>query len=101
MLKGVHVLLTFCLLYAGTAAAEYRVFSLIIVNQKTQSTRQIQSTLDPEQYKNLYPLNVDESIAYVDTWRCKGRTDSFQNHCENPKQEPFKLQSLDRSPANN
>lgn len=83
------------------AFAEYRVFSLIIVNQKSQATRQIQSTLDPEQYRTLYPLNADEIIAYVDTWRCKGRTDWLQPHCENPNKEPFKYPSLDRSPASN
>jgi hypothetical protein len=83
------------------AFAEYRVFSLIIVNQKSQATRQIQSTLDPEQYRTLYPLNSDEIIAYVDTWRCKGRTDWLQPHCENPNKEPFKYPSLGRSPASN
>lgn len=83
------------------AVAEYRVFSLIIVNQKNQATRQIQSTLDPQQYKTLYPLNSDEIIAYVDTWRCRGRTDWLQTHCENPNKEPFKYPSLGRSPASN
>lgn len=94
----VSVILVFL---TSTAFAEYRVFSLIIVNQKNQATRQIQSTLDPEQYRTLYPLNSDEIIAYVDTWRCKGRTDWLQPHCENPNKEPFKYPSLGRSPASN
>jgi hypothetical protein len=85
----------------GQAYADYRLFSLIIVNQKNQTTRQIQSTLDPEQFKTLYPLNSDEIIAYVDTWRCRGRTDWLQTHCENPNKEPFKYPSLGRSPASN
>lgn len=80
--------------------AEYRVFTLLIENQKTLTNRQIESTLDPEQYITIFPLTPDEKITYVDTWMCKGRTDFLRPHCEKPQTE--KLQNnknLDRSPA--
>ncbi|AGH95865.1 hypothetical protein [Pseudobdellovibrio exovorus] len=73
--------------------AEYRVFVLHIQDQATESTRQVQSTLDPEQYKSVYPLKPSEIITYVDTWRCRGRTDFFKEHCPNPKtREPAEAQ---------
>lgn len=64
--------------------AEYRVFVLHLENKKNKVTRQIQSTLDPEQYVNLYPLSPDEVMTYVQTWRCHGRTDFFKSHCPEP-----------------
>lgn len=67
------------------AQAEYRVFVLHIQDQATETTRQIQSTLDPDQFKSVYPLKSTEVITYVDTWRCRGRTDFFKEHCPNPK----------------
>ncbi|MGZ3691169.1 MAG: hypothetical protein ACXVAX_06685 [Pseudobdellovibrio sp.] len=82
------------------ATAEYRVFTLLIENQKTQVNRQIESTLDPEQYIGLYPLSQDERISYVDTWMCKGRTDFLRSHCEKPLNlKADARQQLDRSPA--
>lgn len=69
---------------AFTAQAEYRVFTLNLENTKTKAVRQIQSTLDPEQYASIYPLNKDEKLTYVQTWRCRGRTDFFKPHCAPP-----------------
>ena len=80
--------------------AEYRVFTLLIENQKKQINRQIESTLDPEQYIYLYPLSQDEKISYVDTWMCKGRTDLLKPHCEKPlNTKADARQQLDRNPA--
>lgn len=66
------------------AQAEYRVFTLVLKNSQTQVTRQIDTTLDPEQYMTIYPLGINETLAYVDTWMCKGRTDFFRPHCDKP-----------------
>ena len=66
------------------AKAEYRVFSLLISNPAQQKFRQIETTLDPEQFITLYPLNQGEVISYIDTWRCNGRTDGFRSHCAHP-----------------
>ena len=82
------------------AQAEYRVFTLLIENTKSQVNRQIESTLDPEQYIYLYPLAQDERISYVDTWMCKGRTDFLKPHCEKPlNTKADARQQRDRSPA--
>lgn len=69
-----------------SARAEYRVFVLQITNSKTQASRTLYSTLDPLQYKSIYPLALDESINYVDTWRCKGHTGHFKILCAKPPQ---------------
>jgi hypothetical protein len=44
----------------------------------------IQSTLDPNQYPGYYPLEKDESIVYVDTWKCPGRTGDYKPLCQRP-----------------
>lgn len=67
------------------ARAEYRVFTLHIINRTNQQTKQIETTLDPEQFISFYPLKVNEEISYIETWRCHGRTDFFKSHCENPR----------------
>jgi hypothetical protein len=66
-----------------SAFAEYRVFNIQIKNPT--ATRTIQSTLDPIQYKELYPLAADEVISYDDTWMCFGRTDHFLALCPSPQ----------------
>ncbi|MBL7671097.1 MAG: hypothetical protein JNM39_11500 [Bdellovibrionaceae bacterium] len=48
------------------------------------ASRLIQSTLDPNQYPGYYPLEKDESIVYVDTWKCPGRTGDFKPLCQRP-----------------
>lgn len=67
--------------------AEYRVFTLHIINKKSQLTKQIETTLDPMQFTTFYPLRADEQITYIETWRCRGRTDFFKAHCNNPRLE--------------
>lgn len=90
---GKLILLYSIIFISSFSWAEYRVFKLQITNSKTKQIKQFQSTLDPIQYTNLYPLAQFESITYVQTWRCKGRTDLFKPHCEPPansKTEPTK-----------
>ena len=72
------------ILFSKITYAEYRVFTLKITNTKTQISRTIKSTLDPEQYKSYYPLGQDEQISYVKTWRCRGATRDFAALCEAP-----------------
>jgi hypothetical protein len=91
------------IIFSLTANAEYRVFTLLVSNLKNQEARQIETTLDPEQYATIYPLNKDEYISYVDTWMCKGRTDKLRAHCDKPvnltQKQPDKNPAPDRSPA--
>lgn len=80
-------LLFFISIFTDGVHAEYRVFKLQLTNTKTKQVRQIQSTLDPDQYKSLYEPK-DETITYVQTWRCKGSTDHFAPHCQSPELKP-------------
>ena len=76
--------------YTVPAVAEYRVFLLKIAQISTDPTqpenvRWVESNLDPEQYRKYYPVYPNEKISYTDTWRCFGRTDSFQQFCKSPR----------------
>jgi hypothetical protein len=73
------------LLLCLPCVAEYRVFTLHIIDQKNQATRQVETTLDPEQYRSLYPLKYSEEITYIETWWCKGNTSQLKAHCDNPR----------------
>lgn len=81
------------------AWAEYRVFVLKITNSKTQHSQTRYSTMDPLQYKTIYPLSADETIEYVDTWKCKGHTGGFRAHCSKPPEKISENQS-ETSPQN-
>lgn len=86
-----YIKLVFYCLLPLPALAEYRVFTLYITDKTTKATKQINTTLDPEQYIDFYPLKKSEEISYLRTWRCAGRTDFFKSHCKNPHlpdQEP-------------
>ena len=72
----------FSLFITQLAAAEYRVFTLLIENKKANTTKTIDSTLDPDQYKTFYTLSPDEEISYIDTWMCKGYTGFLKPHCQ-------------------
>ena len=83
-------------LFSLELMAEYRVFTLHIINKTSKITKQIETTLDPEQFTGFYPLNSNEEISYIETWRCPGRTDFFKSHCNNPRlqdQEPVVVTS--------
>lgn len=76
---------SFILIFLSLSAfAENRIFLLQISNLKTLKSRTVYSSLDPLQYKNFYPLNRDEVIEYIDTWRCKGHTGYLRIPCAKP-----------------
>lgn len=79
------VVFIIAIFFTGSAHAEYRVFTLHIENNKSHTVKQVETTLDPEQFVDFYPLKADEKITYVETWRCQGRTDFFKPHCDNPR----------------
>ena len=83
-MKFDQIIFVVMLLFCRQSFAEYRVFLLSITNSKTNSTRTVKSTLDPEQYKMIYLLKPEESIRYTNTWRCRGNTSEFSPLCENP-----------------
>ncbi|WP_413575164.1 hypothetical protein ACLVWU_12840 [Bdellovibrio sp. HCB290] len=90
----------FIFLIPALSQAEYRVFVLKISKSASASAeasagqaapdgeptfRLVESTLDPDQYRGFYPVAADETVTYIDTWRCYGRTGGMQPHCPNPK----------------
>ncbi len=96
-MKAISLFIMTSLLMTELIYADYRVFVLHLINEKTNVIRQIQTTLDPEQYETIYPLQIDEKLTYVQTWRCRGRTDFFKPHCDAPSpagaSEPTKAQN--------
>lgn len=89
----------FLALISLSVKAEYRMFVLEINNSKMQKSRTVYSTMDPLQYKTIYPLAADESIEYTATWRCRGNTSGFKIHCARPLDKIAENQSQD-SPQN-
>ena len=81
------------ILYSLPSTAEYRAFRLHLMNQKTNTVKQILTTLDPEQYRTQFPLAENENLTYVETWKCLGRTDFYQPICDKPDK------NLDRKPS--
>ena len=87
-------LFLFILLLGSTMApvaaqAEYRVFVLKITKTSKDpsvpaSSRTLESTLDPDQYRGYYTVEADETVSYTDTWRCRGRTNDLPL-CPNPR----------------
>lgn len=88
----------FVFLSMSEVHAEYRAFMLHMVNSKTKVIKQILTTLDPDQYRTLYPIAADEKLTYVQTWRCYGRTDGFTPICDRPDKKPAHIPS--QSPEN-
>lgn len=107
-------LLLIAVLFAPLARGEYRVFLLQFKKspppavpgeppQPAPEPRYLESTLDPEQYRGIYPVAPDETVTYVSTWRCYGRTDNFKPHCKNPRapaseDAPVPAKGLDLEP---
>lgn len=88
--------LLIAILFSPLARGEYRVFLLKFAKapppvapgeapQPAPEPRYLESTLDPEQYRGIYPVAADETVTYVSTWRCYGRTDNFKPHCPDPR----------------
>ncbi len=71
--------------YFNVAQAEYRVFELNIVNEKTGKSRKVYSTLDWLQYAEYHHLSRDERVELVDHWMCWKRSDGpFKPLCKRP-----------------
>jgi len=100
---GFFIFAIFLLSFVQTQA-EYRVFLLKITKTPSPPPAEatpvaansevalppsvdkiFESNLDPEQYPLYFPLEKDETISYIDTWRCYGRTGSGLPYCPNPK----------------
>ncbi len=71
-------------LFSLSASAEYRAFELVIANSTTGQERVVISNLDPRQYRKYYPVKLDESVTYRDTWMCRGNTSHFKPTCPKP-----------------
>lgn len=79
-------------LFTGIALqAEYRAFTLMITNQVTLENKQLDSSLDPDQYTSFYPIKADEKIVYIDTWMCKGNTSNTTEICAKPSRKPTQV----------
>lgn len=96
------IILVFTLNFSPPVQAEYRVFLLRILKQAPPEAatdnqaqapappaepiivREFPSTLDPLQYPTYYPIAEDEQVVYIDTWRCRGRTNE-KPLCPNPR----------------
>lgn len=70
-----------------SAHAEYRAFLLEVKNPDGAVVKTFKSSLDPDQYRGFYPLQDGESITYIDTWMCRGRTENFQPICASPREQ--------------
>jgi len=81
------------------AHAEYRVFTLKITNTQTKDYRLVDSTLDPIQYPYYYPVQKDEIVQYIDTWRCYGNTGGEKPHCPNPRTTASDASAAAAAPA--
>ncbi len=65
--------------------AEHRVFELRIVNDKTQKSYTVHSTLDWLQYAEYHHLSRDERVELVDHWMCWRRREGvFKPLCKRP-----------------
>ena len=77
--------------------ADYRVFVLEIKNTTSNEIKTIKSTLDPEQFVTVFPIERDQIITYVETWRCTGNTNNFRSFCINPNSQ---TRTPEQSPDN-
>ena len=68
------------------AKTEYRAFHLVITD-KQGVIKEVDSYLDPLQYKDYFYVPVEAKIIYNSTWKCTGNT-SHQDICPNPKLKP-------------
>lgn len=94
-------LMSLLLLLSFSAFAEYRAY-LLQISKKAAPTeapaalgetppltsRQVISTLDPDQYRGYHPVKDDEIVTYTDTWMCPGRTGHFKEICPAPQRTP-------------
>lgn len=74
----------FMFFLASWARAEYRVHILQIQNEKNNSIKVVRSTLSARQYRHIFPLQSNEKISEIDSWKCFGNTSQFRIHCPKP-----------------
>ncbi len=73
--------------FGPLARSEYRAYELEI------GPRRVITTLDPQQYVQLHPLNPGEQVQYLSSWMCWGSTAHHKPICPRPPEY------LDREPA--
>jgi len=86
-MRQLWTLLILLLSWPPFSRAEYRMFTLKITNTQTQDFRLVDSTLDPLQYPFYYPVQANEIVQYIDTWRCYGRTGPWIPPCPSPRKK--------------
>ena len=72
---------------AVSARSEYRAFQLAIVDAETGAERMVVSTLDDLQYRQYNFVKPTETVYYVTSWMCRGRTD-HRPVCEQTNPQP-------------
>ncbi|HND85953.1 MAG TPA: hypothetical protein PLU50_09110 [Pseudobdellovibrionaceae bacterium] len=94
---GLPYVLCLVLICSLDASAEYRVFRLEIRPRQPRGQdkgtpapnlgggRVVLSTLDPQQYREFYPVSPQDQVTYTRTWRCFGDTSGFQALCPDPR----------------
>ena len=65
--------------------ADYRVYELKITKQETGDVKLVKSTLDHMQYPSYNPVDKNEFVTYVQSWKCKWNFSNFSDFCANPK----------------
>jgi hypothetical protein len=85
-------------LFMNFANAEYRAFELVIANSTTGQERVVISNLDPRQYRRYFPVKLDETITYRNTWMCKGNTSHMKPTCPAPKDGEEPAPNTSQSP---
>ncbi len=85
-LQKILFLFAVCLVIPDWTKAEYRAFLLQIKSPEEETPKLVKSSLDPKQYRGYYPLKSNETITYIDTWRCSGRTGGLLPICKSPKE---------------
>jgi hypothetical protein len=64
--------------------AEYRVYKLKLTDTTTNKSREILSTMTPEQYVFYYPITPFQTLEILDHWMCWARGDGFKKLCTRP-----------------
>lgn len=70
------------------SGAEYRAFELQIDDIEKNKSRSVITVLDHIQYPHYYPLNKNETIAYIDSWMCFDNMSYFRKVCAKPERKP-------------
>lgn len=86
----VAILLLALIICSPLARAEYRVFRLAIVDEKSKAKREVVTTLDNVQYPGYYHVRPTELVEITETWMCWERSDHSQDpaqtYCASPNE---------------